>query len=94
MRIGDALDQAIALQWSRQAVIAPDVISAESRNSVGVRRLVMAGKNLNTVRELIGYADIATTLRYGPFGTEHKRRAVDAPPAPLGSGGRQPGRTR
>lgn len=47
-------------------------------------RLVMAGENLNTVRELLGHADIATTLRYAHLAPEHKRRAVESllsPPA-------------
>ncbi len=40
-------------------------------------RLVMAGEDLNTVRELLGHADIATTLRYAHLAPEHKRRAVN-----------------
>ncbi|GMV31987.1 MAG: hypothetical protein AMXMBFR59_41120 [Rhodanobacteraceae bacterium] len=46
-------------------------------------RLVMAGEDLNTVRELLGHADIATTLRYAHLAPEHKRRAVDALLTPL-----------
>ncbi|MBL8522956.1 MAG: site-specific integrase, partial [Betaproteobacteria bacterium] len=48
-------------------------------------RLVMAGEDLNTVRELLGHADIATTLRYAHLAPEHKRKAVDALLAPLGT---------
>ncbi len=39
-------------------------------------RLVMAGVDLNTVRELLGHADIAMTLRYAHLAAEHKAEAV------------------
>lgn len=45
-------------------------------------RLVVAGEDLNTVCELLGHADIATTLRYAHLAPEHKRRAVNALLAP------------
>ena len=39
-------------------------------------RLVMASVDLNTVRELMGHADIAMTLRYAHLAPEHKANAV------------------
>jgi integrase len=39
--------------------------------------LVMAGVDINTVRELLGHKSIAMTLRYAHFAPEHKAAAVE-----------------
>jgi integrase len=39
--------------------------------------LVMAGVDINTVRELLGHKSIAMTLRYAHLAPEHKAAAVE-----------------
>ena len=39
-------------------------------------RLVMAGVDLPTVKELMGHKDITMTLRYTHLSSDHKQRAV------------------
>jgi len=48
-------------------------------------RLVMADVNLNTVRDLLGHADIKMTLRYAHLAPEHKAAAVAKLTAPESS---------
>lgn len=40
-------------------------------------RLIMAGVDLNTVRELLGHGDIKMTLRYAHLAPEHRAAAVE-----------------
>jgi site-specific recombinase XerD len=40
-------------------------------------KLIMAGVDLNTVRELLGHSDIAMTVGYAHLAAEHKAAAVE-----------------
>lgn len=40
-------------------------------------RFVMAGGDLNTLREFLGHADIKMVLRYAHLSSEHKAAAIE-----------------
>ncbi len=39
--------------------------------------LVMSGIDLATVKELLGYKDVSTTMRYAHLAPDHKRNAME-----------------
>ena len=45
-------------------------------------RLVMLGEDLNTIRELLGHADLSVTIRYAHLSPDHKAQAVAKLTAP------------
>ena len=57
------------------AELGKDVVFHKLRHTF-ISRLVMAGVDLRTVKELAGHRDIKMTLRYSRLATEYKRRAV------------------
>src|SRR5262249_48394378 len=63
--------------WSKVATAAKlkDFTFHDLRHTFA-SKLVQAGVDLNTVRELLGHADIKMTLRYSHLAPEHKAAAV------------------
>lgn len=75
---GEALDD-IKTAWA--AIVGPKAANIQAFRFHDCRhtfasRLVMAGVDLNTVRELLGHSDIKMVLRYAHLAPEHTAAAV------------------
>ncbi|HVM61082.1 MAG TPA: site-specific integrase [Verrucomicrobiae bacterium] len=57
------------------AELGKDVVFHTLRHTF-ISRLVMAGVDLRTVKDLAGHRDIKMTLRYSHLAPEHKRKAI------------------
>jgi integrase len=75
-RDGEAMDD-IKTAWLNLAKAAKleSFRFHDTRHSFA-SKLVQAGVDLNTVRELLGHSDIKMTLRYAHLAPEHKAAAV------------------
>ncbi|MGE3512695.1 MAG: tyrosine-type recombinase/integrase [Vicinamibacterales bacterium] len=75
-REGESLDD-VKKAWAPliKAAKIPNFTFHDLRHSFA-SKLVMRGVDLNTVRELLGHADIKMTLRYAHLAPEHKAAAV------------------
>jgi integrase len=63
--------------WTKLATAAKlDAFTFHDLRHTFASKLVQAGVDLNTVRELLGHADIRMTLRYAHLAPEHKAAAV------------------
>lgn len=69
--------QSLKTAWGKIAKAAKlDGFTFHDLRHTFASKLVQAGVDLNTVRELLGHADIKMTLRYAHLAPEHKAAAV------------------